>query len=186
MKRALLFFPVIFVFSYAFCQYDNNLLKPFWSIGKEKEVYGSLITRLEGKNLSSVTNIGYQTLTQKKNRIEADSRNEMWTQEEKDRRVNMYETSATGGIIYFYIVRSTIEAANTDKFTVIIHDSTEKELFRARLESKIPSPPLNGGSWWNVDEIALPVNMSGPFFYVYIIDHLDRENSRYKFQVKLN
>lgn len=57
--------------TFSFGQIDNNLLNDNWKVGKEKIIYENSILRIQGKNdISGVTNIGFQTIEQKKAEIE--------------------------------------------------------------------------------------------------------------------
>ena len=63
-----------------------------------------------------------------------------------------YKESASGGRVSLYIMRLTIDGANTDMFTVIIRDSTDKnEIYRKELKSSVPETPSTstGNYWWN-------------------------------------
>jgi hypothetical protein len=102
--------------------------------------------------------------------------------------MNAYEKLAVGGMIYLYITRITIDAANTDNFTVIVKDSTDNnEIFRKQLKSNIAETPSSGDSqyWWNYTSVPISEKIQGKF-YIYIIDRLgDENNKRFKFEVKL-
>lgn len=174
-----------FITTLLFGQIDDNLMKANWKPGKEKVICGNAILRLEGKNnVDGITNIGYQSFEQVKSVLEKDAEREMWTEEKKNKTIESYSKSASGGLISLYLTRLTIDAANTDMFTVIVKDSTENEIYREELKSVIPETPSSGSSyWWNYAAILLPEKIQGKF-YIYIIDHLGKDNSKFKFEIK--
>ena len=175
----------IFLSLSIFSQIDPNLSKPTWAIGKEKTINGNRITRIEGKNdIAGATNSGYETITQLLAEVENMANNQMWSPEKKESTIKSYETLAGGGAISLYITRLTIDAANTDMFTIIIKDSTDNnEILRQELDSDIPQVPSTGSNyWWNYTTVTIPEKIEGKF-YVYVIDKLGRENSKFKFEV---
>lgn len=177
-------FSLLAMFSQA--QIDENLRKANWKPGKEKIIYGNSVVRLEGKNdISGVLNLGYQTLNQLKNEIETIAEKEMWSKEKIEEEIALYEKLASGGMIHIFLTRLTIDAANTDNFTVIVRDSTDsKEIFRSELESSIPNTPMAGNYWWNYAVLPISTRIEGTMF-VYVIDKLGRDNHRFKYEIKL-
>ncbi len=101
---------------------------------------------------------------------------------EKNETIELYENFATGGLIHFYITRLTIGAANTEWFTIIVKDSNEKEIFRKELEPSVPNTPTMFVDWSNYKAIFLDTKIQENFF-VYVIDKLGDENSKFKFEV---
>lgn len=180
---------IIFTFiisTISFGQIDNSLMKANWKPGKENVIYGNTILRIEGKNdIGGVTNIGYESFAQVKARIEKDADTEMWTPEKKNQKINMYTRIASGGIIHLYLSRLTIDAANTDMFSVIVKDSASNEIYRESLKSNIPNLPSSGSSyWWNYKIIPIPTEIKGEVD-VYVIDSIGSDgNSRFHFKIK--
>lgn len=186
MKKAILIILISFIATVSFGQIDDNLEKANWKPGKEKVLYGNTILRVEGKNdISGITNIGYETLAQLKANIEKDAENEMWTEEKKKNEIDFYNRVALGGLIHLYLTRLTIGAANTEMFTIIVKDSTDTEIFRQELKSSVPQVPSNGTNyWWNYTVIPIDKSVQNKI-YVYVIDRLGRDNSKFKFEIKL-
>jgi hypothetical protein len=187
MKKLILNISFNFLSILLFGQIDKNLTNEDWSISVEKVIYENTITRVQGiNNIKGVTNLGFQTFEQKKNYILKKAENEMWTDEKKNDLIKSYEKIASGGIFHLYLTRLTIEAANTKMFTLIIKDSNDnQELFRKELDKSLPQLPSIGSDyWWNYSNICLSYKISGRVF-VYIIDKLDTETPRYKFQLYL-
>jgi hypothetical protein len=171
----------------SFGQIDANLTKSGWKVGSEKIIYGNTILRLEGKNdIGGVLNVGYETPEQLISQVVQKADKEMWTEEKKASTIKSYQDFAAGGVIALYITRLTIDAANTDMFTVIVRDSTDKnEIYRTELESSIPQVPSSGSSyWWNYSSIPLPTAISGKV-YIYVIDKLGGDNGKFKFELTL-
>jgi len=186
MKKSTLLFISIFYTLCLFAQIDDGLMKPNWKIGNSKTIYDNSITRIEGENdIRGITNIGFKTFDQVKTNLLSKADKEMWTEEKKNETISSYEKFARGGIIYMYITRLTIDAANTEMFTLIIKDSTEKEIYREELESDIPNTPSSGSNyWWNYTSISLKETISGKI-YIYIIDKLNSESGKFKFEINI-
>ena len=185
MKKSTTLLLLIFLSKLAFGQIDENLSNPDWQPGKEKTLYGNTILRHSGKNdIGGMTNIGYENLSQVKANLEKTADSEMWTPEKKKTFIGAYEKSSAGGIIHLYLTRLTIEAANTNMFTIIVRDSTDSiEIIRKELEYDIPNtPPIGSNYWSNYTLIPIRKPFSGKI-YVYIIDRLGRENNKFKFEL---
>ena len=120
-----------FIATVSFGQIDDTLMKANWKPEKEKVIYGNTILRLEGKNdIGGMTNVGYESFAQVKAGLEKDAEKEMWTEEKKNKTIESYSQFASGGMIHLYLTRLTIDAANTEMFTIIIKDSAETEIFK--------------------------------------------------------
>jgi len=185
MKRSATILFLTFLSKLAFGQIDENLSNSNWQPGEEKTLYGNKILRHSGKNdIGGMTNVGYENLTQVKANLEKKADSEMWTPEKKKIYIGAYEKSAAGGMIYLYLTRLTIEAANTNMFTIIVRDSTDSiEIIRKELEYDIPNtPPIGSDYWSNYDLMPIRKEFSGRV-YVYIIDRLGGENNKFKFEL---
>ncbi len=167
-----------------YSQSDNNLRVSNWKIGEDKIFYENKITRLEGENSRyGVTNLGYQSLSQLVEGINKKAEREMWNEEKKSSNIKLFQDQLKGGILYLFISRLTIDAANTKVFTVIIKDSNDKELNRQELKSKVPELPGDDRLWTNLKSVGIPMEIKEKF-YVYIIDSLGMNgNVRFKFEV---
>jgi hypothetical protein len=188
MKKSTTTLLLTILTTFAFGQIDDNLKRVNWKPGKERIIYGNTIFRHEGRNdIRGVLNIGFQTFAQVKADIEQMAEKEMWTPEMKTRKIESYERLSSGGLIHLYLTRLTIDAANTNMFTVIIKDSTDNnEILRLDLKRNIPNTPLISGSnyWWNYTTIPIPDKINGNI-YIYIIDKLGGDNNKFKFELKL-
>lgn len=169
-----------------YSQADKDFYSHNWKVGKSKIINGNTINRHEGgNNRMSITNIGYESLAQVLSKLENDAEKQMWTPEEKKKKIDFYKSFAPGGCIELYITRSTISAANNEMFSVIVKDSTDlNEIHRETLDNDIPSYSSYNHNWWNTAYIFIPDNIKGNFF-IYIIDRLGDDNSKFKFEVKL-
>jgi hypothetical protein len=167
-------------------QIDPMLTSSNWKVEKEKTIYNNLILRLEGKNdIGGLTNVGYETIEQIIAGVEKDASSEMWTVERKNKTIESYRKFSAGGMIHLYLTRLTIDAANTEIFTVIIQDSSGTEIMRKELSSKIPSVPSSNSDYWsNYTTVFLDKEIKG-VFYIYVIDRLGRDNSKFKFRVTI-
>lgn len=151
-------------------------------------VNGNSILRVEGKNdIGGILNIGFQTYSQLLEDIEELAVKQMWTAEKKEESIKSYEKFASGGMIDIYLTRLTIDAANTEMFTVIVKDSTDSnEILREDLDSEIPNVPSSGSDyWWNFTSIPLPIQTKGKI-YIYVIDKLGGDNNKFKFELNVN
>jgi hypothetical protein len=186
MKKTIVFLISIFYSINLLAQIDDELMKQNWKVGKTKTIYNNLINRSEGKNdIRGITNVGYQTFDQVKIDLLAKAEREMWTEQKKNEAVSEYEKFAKGGLIHLYFTRLTIDAANTKMFTIIVKDSTEKEIYREELKSNIPNTPISGSNyWWNYTSLPIKDTVSGKIF-IYIIDKLNSENGKFKFEVDI-
>jgi hypothetical protein len=186
MKKLLQIVLISCIATSTFGQIDKNLTNGNWKPEEEKVICDNTIIRVEGKNdMRGMTNIGYETLAQLKVKIEKDAEKEMWTEEKKKQKIELYNRAASGGLIHLYLTRLTIDAANTEMFTIIVRDSSETEIFRKELKSDVPEVPSSGSSyWWNYALIPLPKIIQNKI-YVYVIDRLGNDNSKFKFEIKL-
>jgi hypothetical protein len=178
---------LLFITNLAFGQIDKNLQKANWKIGNEMIVNGNTILRLEGRNdIGGILNVGYTSCSQLLAETEQLAEKQMWTTERKEEKKELYEKYASGGIIDLYITRLTIDAANTDMFTIIVKDSTDSnEILRKDLEGEIPMVPSSGSDyWWNYTTVIIPNPTKGKI-YIYVIDNLGGDNNKFKFEVKL-
>lgn len=184
MKTTLLLF---FMSALMYGQFDKNLTKAKQKPEKEKTVYNNDILRHKGKNdIGGVLNIGYQTSEQAIAKIKEKAKKEMWETEKEKESISTYDEYAKGGIIHLYLTRLTIDAANTEWFTVIVKDSSDSnEILRKELRSDIPNRPSSGSDyWWNYATIYLNDKVDENFF-IYVIDELKSDNNKFKFEVKL-
>lgn len=186
MKKILQIILISLIATSCFGQIDNNLMNGNWKTEKEKVIYGNNVMRVEGKNdIRGMTNVGYETFAQLKAGIEKDAEKQMWTEEKKNETIKLYNKFSSGGLIHLYITRLTIDAANTKMFTIIVKDSAETEIFRKELESDVPNVPSSGTRyWWNYESIALPISIQGNVS-IYVIDRLGKDNSKFRFDIKL-
>jgi len=105
---------------------------------------------------------------------------------EKNKELESCRKYALGGAITIYLMRSTIGAANTDYFTIIVKDSLENEIYREKLPNRIPSVPESGSPFWtNWGYISIPTPLHGKNF-IYVIDGLGGDNNtKFKFEINL-
>lgn len=162
----------------------DNLYSAKWSIGKSKIMFGYSVQRLEGQNdVYGVTNIAYQDSAMILSDLRKTAHNEMWDSAKIKKTFSSYIADASGGFIILYEKRLTIDAANTEWFTIIIQDTSGKEIYRKQLDKETPEVPSSGSSyWWNVSSISIGDVPTKPF-YVYVIDAVHTGNPRFKFMV---
>ncbi len=139
-----------------------------WKTGKAKEIKGYSILREEGLGRSTPY-IYYEDTKYRLSQLEIRAESEMW--EESKRRANEIGIMGSSGIIKLKITASTIEAGDTDNFTVIVKSIEGEELFRQRLESSVPDYSIiNGITYWtNYASLVLPSGITPPF-RVFTID----------------
>jgi hypothetical protein len=190
MKAKQQLFTIVLMLSLTpiYSQFDSELVKRNWKVGKEKVVYGHGTLRLEGKNDEyTVTNVGMQTLSQLILDLDKKAAAEMWKESDKNDRIKGYEQIAKGGIIWLYLGRVTIDTANLENFTVIIIDADNKiEIHRKEFESDIPSVPSSSklGLWTNAGFVNIPMDVTGDV-NVHVIDRLGISTKKYSFKITL-
>lgn len=102
------------------------------------------------------------------------ARNERISQERLDARL---ATIPKGGHLIVTVHRSTIGAANTKYFLVIVTDSSGKEIVRRYGPDDIAETPSTaGGSWWNLFLVNIPKDI-GSGVKIRVVDRLDNDAS---------
>ena len=145
------------------------------------QIKGYSVKKLSGKHkYGGVTKVEYKSLSQILSELEKEAEKEMWTKEDKQSKIDAYKSISKGGQIRLDIERTTIGAANTEYFSIIIKNMDEKELCRFDLESDIPETPNSNDYWWNISIQRIDKRIKAPF-YVYVIDKL--EDAPFKFEV---
>jgi hypothetical protein len=171
-----------------FSQSGNRALYEMrWPAGTEKSIDGNSIKRIEGENRNSgvfhgITNISYMKTDQVIDVLRNHYENQLLPSDEIDTRLAAASEEFTGGLITLYVARSSIGMANLNRFLVVFRDLEENELHRYDLDSKIPNRPGSNRLWTNVSSIQIPFEVNDAF-YVYVVDKLSSENSRFKFLV---
>lgn len=74
----------------------------------------------------------------------------------EDRTNALISSIPAGGRLVLHIERSTIGAANTKYFTVIIFDPTGKEIVRRVGSDRVAKVPRSNGMWWHIMIVDLP------------------------------
>lgn len=162
---------------------DRAILEPEWKVEKSKIINGNSITRIEGENGEyAITNAGYITYEQSVERFKKRAEDEMWTKEKTASVLGGNERLSAGGVLSLYIERLTVAAGNFKYFTIILKDSSENELHRADLTSKVPEVPGSSELWTNYKTYPIPVKLKG-LTNLYIIDAVG-ETKKYKFQFR--
>ena len=148
---------------------------------EDAQIKGYSIRKISGKHkYGGVTNIEYKSLSQILSETEKKAKKEMWTGEDLQSKLEAYKSLYIGGQIRLDIERTTIGAANTEFFSIIIKDLAENELYRVDLDSDIPETPNSNDYWWNISITGIDKRIRAPF-YVYIVDRL--EDAPFKFEV---
>lgn len=92
-------------------------------------------------------------------------------------------------LIYLYISRLTIEAANLEYFSIIVKDSLQQNLVSKQLEwdiPEIPSEHLTGEDyWWNIGLVSVPQSYNG-VLYITIKDMVGGDNDIFEFSTIKN
>lgn len=153
-----------------------------WKEGQTKFIYGHNITRIEGSGNYSATNIYFKSQEDLLNDAKIKAHNEMWTEKERVQKIE--SISSTGGFIYLYILRTTIDAGNTENFQMIFANEFGDEVARRSLSHSIPDYSIVSSLtyWYNIGVVSVPKDLTPPF-YVYVIDRLSKP-SKYWFKVE--
>jgi hypothetical protein len=161
----------------------ENMMDPKWKIDQTKEIYQTKVIRREGENdKNAVTNISYQSYSQLVVVETKKAEDQMWSDEQKKTNLDLLSKYNSGGKVHLYLERSTIGSANTKYFTIIIKDLEGNEIFRKTADERIAKVPSSDGLWWNNVQVSIDKEFTGTF-YVYVIDALGGEKSKYKFEV---
>ena len=83
-----------------------------------------------------------------------------------------------GGNLVLHIERSTIGAANTEYFTMIVLDRTGKEILRRVGSDSIAEVPGENGMWWNIMIMSLPEISETPI-KIRVVDTLSNKASEF-------
>ena len=151
------------------------------SIEQSPTKEGYSIRMISGKHkYGGSTKIEYKSLSQILSETEKKAEKQMWTSEDLQSTLETYKRLYKGGQIRLDIERTTIGAANTEWFSIIIKDLAENELYRVDLDSKIPETPNSNDYWWNLSIQGIDKRIKPPF-YVYVVDRL--EDAPFKFEV---
>lgn len=118
----------------------------------EHESYGKLLSEAKTK----ATNLNYN----------------------EERTNSLISSVPAGGILTLHIERSTIGAANTEYFTVIVFDRTGKEILRRIGGDSIAEVPNSNGKWWNLMVIRLPEISEMPI-KIRVVDTLSNKASEF-------
>lgn len=140
----------------------------FWKTGKTKEIKGYSILREEGEGRSTPY-IYYEDTKYRLSQLQIRAESEMW--EESKRMANEIGIKGSSGLLKLKIIGKTIEAGNSENFTVIVKSIEGEELFRQRLEPSVPDYKIiNGVTYWNnYPSVVLPAGITPPF-RVFTID----------------
>jgi len=145
------------------------------------KIRGFSTTLLSGEHtFGGRTSIVYESIFQILKEVEDNSKNQMWTPQEKERKIKAYLNEYRGGRITLKIERKDIDQANTEWFSIIIKDLNEQEKYRFKLKNDIPETPISDDYWWNLSIVGLHDRIELPF-YVYIVDEVS--NTNFKFEV---
>ena len=118
----------------------------------EHESYGKLLSEAKTK----ATNLNYN----------------------QDRTNALISSIPAGGRLILHIERSTIGAANTEYFTVIVFDRTGKEIVRRAGSDSIAEIPGSDGMWWNIMSMNLPEISDTPI-KIRVVDGLSNKASEF-------
>ncbi len=181
MRKLLL---VVCIFpSAAYAQVPVGLATRSWALGQSQAIYGNPTKRLEGSNTSSlVTNVGYQTLESYKKEIVHTAQVEKWPESEKRHRLELLHHGAKGGFVHFYLVRESMEPANTGNYVLLLTDTLENKLYRYEFESSPAEKDTASGEWVNYYMIHIQKEIKGTFF-LYLIPKAATDKKKYKFRV---
>jgi hypothetical protein len=177
MKNLLLLIALFISFSAVGQSKYNDLKK--WPAGKSSTYNGHTIERLEGSNnRHNITNISFESPQQAWEDLEKKAAREMWTPErmEEERKAHSY---LKGGYIRLYLERSVIDAANTQWYTIILHDTAGNEVHREQLKAKVASASTPG--WYNLGSIVVMKELPSPL-RVTVVDQV--QSNKHVFLIK--
>ena len=99
----------------------------------------------------------------------------------EDRTNALVSTIPAGGRLVLHIERSTIGAANTEYFTMIVFDRDGKEIVRQVGSNDIANVPSANGMWWNIMVVDLPKTIEPPV-KIRVVDTLSNTATEFNAQ----
>jgi len=142
------------------------------------QIKGYTVKLVSGKHkYDGKTEITYQSLSHKIEEIKKTAAKEMWAEDKLDEKISAFKEEGKGGMLSFRFDRITIDAANTDMFTVIVKDANDKEIYREDLPGSVPNH--SNDMWYNFGVAIIPERINTPF-YVYLVDKLQDEPFKYE------
>jgi len=141
-------------------------------VGSKQNTYGSTVELIES---GASTRIEYKSHKQLLIELNSKAKNEMWSNE---KLLNEESNIPPGGYILVHISGPTIGSANTKYWKYVVQDIEGNEIFRESGDNDIPEYTSSqyGTTWWNIDIIYLPNQMTNQF-KVYVIDSLSEKRS---------
>lgn len=136
------------------------------------------ITKVEGQTKSGYTDIEYTLPKYLAGEINQLADDEMWDEKKKAAALAFSKANQKGGKIKVSIGRSTMGAANTKWFTIIIKKNGQ-EVLRRQLAEESAKP---GPFWWNISIVSIGKPIELPFD-VYIIDAVSEDSKRFHFRL---
>ncbi|MCW4469104.1 hypothetical protein OGH69_09025 [Flavobacterium sp. MFBS3-15] len=142
-------------------------------------IKGYKVKLISGKHkYGGTTELKYTSLVQEIENLKKESAKEMWSEDKLKSETDILKRSAKGGIVMLTVERSTIDAANSDMFSIIVKDKDEKEIYREDFDSNVAE--VSSSVWWNINNSFIPSKVKAPF-YVYVVDGL--QDAPFKFEI---
>ncbi|MCT4561926.1 MAG: hypothetical protein N4A41_11175 [Crocinitomicaceae bacterium] len=172
--------------SLAYGQLNASLTKPVWNVGTVAEVFDHRILRSIGANdQHGITNLGYQNLNDLQKEVDVYQQQGTFTVEVAKKTKGIYQDFYRGGMLHFFLTRTTLANVNARNFEIIIKDSVNQAiLFKQRLEDdpgNIPSGLQD--LYWNYFTLPIPKNLPKSF-HVLLIDYSEKRPRTYSFVVQ--
>jgi hypothetical protein len=99
----------------------------------------------------------------------------------EDRTNALVSSIPNGGSLVLNIERSTIGAANTKYFTMIVFDRAGKEIVRRVGSDSTAEVPGSNGMWWNIMIVDLPETIEPPI-KIRVVDALHKNATEFNAQ----
>lgn len=145
------------------------------------QIKGYSVKKISGNHTyDEKTEVEYKSLFQVLDETREKAKKEMWTDAQLKSTLSEYKGLFKGGQIKLNVERLTIDAANTNTFTIIVKDSKDKEVMRRSQPDNIANYSKTSDYWWNIAIESIDERIETPF-YIYVVDELSDEP--FKFEV---
>jgi hypothetical protein len=133
------------------------------AIGDTSVINNHSITKVSGGTKGyGYTKIEYQTQAEILKVLKVTAESEMWDAKTKKEEFDYTQNYEKGGAITLRIGRLSIDAANTEWYTIICKKGTT-EVFRKQLKAKLANVPRSDDLWWNIKITSIPMLIKPPF-----------------------
>lgn len=167
------------------------LTEASWNDGTTRVVFGHPTTLMFGAgntspihaSMSSITNVGYLSLSQSLGILGKEWKAEQVSSDVANRAADSIRKAAPGGYVHLYIERIHENRANLQYFFIIIRDKNDKTVYTKYFPYQAAGLAGIRSTWWNYVVTEIPVEVEYPF-YIYVNDKQSEYLSDFKFRIE--